>query len=367
MSKIILSGYYGFGNSGDEAILKTIIEDLRSLKSDLDIVVLSKEPSKTSQQLGVKSVNRYNIFRVIRHISDCDLFISGGGSLLQDNTSTRSLFYYLTLIRIALFFRKKVMLYANGVGPLKRDSSKRKVKSVLDRVSVITLREEDSLSTLIEIGVKPSNMLVTADPVLNHSYADKGEVDDIFDKEEIPLEAEMVGFNVREWKNISGLEDAISGAADYLYEKYGLMALFINMSPSDRNVAERVRKKMKAPSCILKDQYNPEQLIGIIGRMKFVIAMRLHTLIYASIFSLPVIGLEYDPKVKGYLNYIKQTSIYDVESVKVCHLIKKIDQIMADYEAEKQKLAKMIGAMKLQSRRNAEIAVNLLENSKSNG
>ncbi len=361
MNKVILSGYYGFGNSGDEAILKTIISDLKELQPNIEVLVLSKDPEKTERQYSVKSIDRYNVFQIIKHIKACDLLISGGGSLLQDNTSARSLFYYLSVIRIALFFNKRVMIYANGIGPIKRPLSKRRVKDVLERVDIITLREEDSYNTLKEIGVSNSNMLITADPVLNHSYADRAEVDRILGSENIPTGVEFVGLNVRAWRNIDNVEDAISIAADYIHDEYSLVPLFINMSAEDRNVAERVRRKMKRASYILQKEYTPEQLIGIIGRTKLVIAMRLHTLIYASIFGLPVIGLEYDPKVRGYLNYIKQTSICNVEKITAEELKLEIDKIMCNYESEKDKLKAMIDSMKLQSKRNADIAIELLE------
>ena len=102
MKKVLLSGYYGFDNSGDDAILKAIIKDLKENESSIDIVVLSKNPEKTREVYKVKAVDRFNLLEVYRAMKATDLFISGGGSLLQDVTSSRSLWYYLMTMEIIL-------------------------------------------------------------------------------------------------------------------------------------------------------------------------------------------------------------------------------------------------------------------------
>ena len=115
--KIVLSGYFGFDNLGDEAILYSIIQEVKKMQNT-EITVLSANPEKTSQKFGVAAVDRMSPKEVIRAIKNCDMFISGGGSLLQDVTSNRSLLYYLALLRLAKLFGKKVMIYSQGIGPV---------------------------------------------------------------------------------------------------------------------------------------------------------------------------------------------------------------------------------------------------------
>ena len=100
MSKVVLSGYYGFNNSGDETILYAMITMFRKIEPSLEITVLSNEPEKTAKQYGVEAVNRWKWGQVFRAVSGCDLFISGGGSLLQD-VSKNSPLYYLAVILLA--------------------------------------------------------------------------------------------------------------------------------------------------------------------------------------------------------------------------------------------------------------------------
>ena len=114
--KILISGYYGFDNSGDDAILKAIVKDLKENNSSIEITAFSNNPTFTEKIYDINAVNRFGIRDVFRAIKNCDLFISGGGSLLQDVTSTRSLLYYIALMKIAKLFNKPVMVYALFIG-----------------------------------------------------------------------------------------------------------------------------------------------------------------------------------------------------------------------------------------------------------
>jgi len=112
MHRIVISGYYGFNNIGDESILKAVVENLQERLRRIEITVLSQNPENTREKFGVKAVGRMKPVQIIRSIFKCDLLISGGGSLLQDVTSKRSILYYLAIMWIAILFRKKVFIYS---------------------------------------------------------------------------------------------------------------------------------------------------------------------------------------------------------------------------------------------------------------
>ena len=118
MSKrVVLSGYYGFKNFGDEEILSVLINKLQELKQM--ITVISSDPQYTKKQYKhIRSVYTFDIKNIIFLIAKSDILISGGGSLLQDTTSIKSLLYYLFIIFIALLFGKKVIIFAQGIGPI---------------------------------------------------------------------------------------------------------------------------------------------------------------------------------------------------------------------------------------------------------
>jgi len=116
MKKILVSGYYGYQNSGDDAILHSICHDIKQLNIESEITVLSNQPHVTMSEYSVNAVDRFNLKKVIKQIKNCDVLVMGGGTLIQDLTSTRSLYYYLGIIWMAKFYKKKVMLYGNGIG-----------------------------------------------------------------------------------------------------------------------------------------------------------------------------------------------------------------------------------------------------------
>ena len=144
--KVVISGYYGANNFGDEAILETIVQRLK--KYDADIIVFSTNPQKTSQIHKVNAVNSFDLFDVFINIIKSDVLISGGGSLLQDVTSLKSLFYYLFVLITAQIFGKNTLIFAQGIGPIKNKFGEILTKFVLKKCNAITVRDDKSLFLL---------------------------------------------------------------------------------------------------------------------------------------------------------------------------------------------------------------------------
>ena len=68
MNKIVISGYYGFNNIGDESILTAIISNIRENIDNIDITVLSKDPELTSKKHKVDAINRKSMLTIIKEI-----------------------------------------------------------------------------------------------------------------------------------------------------------------------------------------------------------------------------------------------------------------------------------------------------------
>ncbi len=118
MYNILISGYYGFNNIGDESILRTVIDNLREKLPDVEITVLSQDPAQTAEKYAVKAARRMNLWDIFRSVWKCDMLLSGGGSLLQDATSSRSILYYLFILRLAQLLGKRTFIYSQGIGPI---------------------------------------------------------------------------------------------------------------------------------------------------------------------------------------------------------------------------------------------------------
>ena len=129
---VVMSGYYGFSNAGDDAILEAIQQAIHEASDHICVTALSNDPELTRRQYGLEAIPRFRVWKVFSALRRCDALLSGGGSLLQDTTSTRSLLYYLTVIRCAHRLGKPVMLYANGIGPVRRPANRRRVKRVVE-------------------------------------------------------------------------------------------------------------------------------------------------------------------------------------------------------------------------------------------
>lgn len=166
MRTVVLSGYYGFDNAGDEALLAAIVGTLQKLRPDIHLMVFSANPERTQKMHGVEAISRFNIINLIKTLRRADLLLSGGGSLLQDVTSWRSILYYLGVVMLALWLKTPVMFYAQGIGPIRRTWARWLTRQVGNRVQLITLRDEDSYQELRLLGVSRPPIYVTADPVL---------------------------------------------------------------------------------------------------------------------------------------------------------------------------------------------------------
>ena len=168
--KILIAGYYGFGNLGDELILSAVISHLNGRYKAPEITVLSVDPADTIRTHQVRAISRWNLWNVFKEIWRNDFLVLGGGGLLQNKTSQRSLLYYLGLVAMARAVHCPVVLYAMGVETLEGGWARKLTWFLLSGPRVIiTVRDEASKQILSEIGVPPKRVHVTADPVFTRT------------------------------------------------------------------------------------------------------------------------------------------------------------------------------------------------------
>mgnify|MGYP000885545339 CR=1 FL=1 len=358
VKSILMSGYYGFDNSGDDAILKAIVKDLKELDKNLNITVLSNNPAKTESMYPVKAVNRFKSKEVLSAVKEASLLISGGGSLLQDITSTRSLLYYLAVMTLAKIFKKPVMVYANGIGPINKKYNRILTRLILNKVDLITLRDENSKEFLEDMRVNNKNISVTADPVFTLEPAPKEIVDQIFIKEGIPRNKHLIGISVREWKRADDLDKIIACTIEDIRNKYNANVVLIPMHyPEDLAISKRISRLVKEENCfVLENKYSVEEIMGIIKELDIIVAMRLHALIYAATQSIPMVGLVYDPKVEGILESIGMKYMNNVESLKSEELIFNIDKVWENKEQIKKDLESQTIKLKNKALENIRLA-----------
>ena len=299
---ILMSGYYGFHNAGDDAILNAIHRNLTQMDENLQVRVLIANPEEASQIYDYDMVSRFHIFGLLRAIHRCDLLISGGGSLLQDRTSTKSIMYYLTIINLAKLMGKKVMLYANGIGPVIKPANRRRVKRAVSRADLITLRDINSVDELRRMGwIARICASLPIRYLLLTVFRKTGPVScwkkKVFRQKSLLwaylLEAGIVFLILRKKWPVSAMKFTVgTTATSYL-------------SPCRRPTIPRSAARCSSGCNIrltsLPNRYATDKIMGMVGCADFVLCMRLHTLIFAARMHVPTLGLVYDPKVLYHL------------------------------------------------------------------
>lgn len=336
----VISGYYGFQNTGDDSILKTMVEDLKREKPDISITVLSKDPAVTERQCGVRAVNRFNFIKIYFLFKRTKLLISGGGSLIQDVTSDKSLAYYLGIIALAKHCGAKVMLYANGIGPVQNEKNYQRVKKVLNRVDLITLRDEESAKQLTRLGVTEPEIQVTADPAFGMEPADMGRIDQILENAGISSQAHFVAIAVRPWEKLDpDFEKSLGYIADSLKRNYQLETVFVPMQyKKDAGICRKIMEQMQNSAVMLEEWVTPREILGVIKRADLLIGMRLHTLIYAAKVGTPVVGLTYDPKVEALMRYMGQKYSVSVTHLNPVTVLRYVEEILLQHNQISQEL-----------------------------
>jgi polysaccharide pyruvyl transferase WcaK-like protein len=174
--KILIAGYYGFGNVGDEAILSAILTDLRAQRQDLEFIVISADPQGTAAEFNVRSVDWKDVEGLLGAAKESDLILLGGGGLFQDywgvpeNTALTAshwgISYYSAMGMLAVLYQKPFMIYSVGVGPVVSEEGKQLTHWTFDTASACTVRDPESRDLLISLGVPEDKVIITPDPVL---------------------------------------------------------------------------------------------------------------------------------------------------------------------------------------------------------
>lgn len=364
MKNIVICGYHGFSNSGDEALLWAMIDIIRKKSSDVHITVLSIHPHSTAKLYNVDSVYRYNLLKINKLFQKTDLFIFGGGSLIQDITSTRSLYYYLAILRLALKNKVKVMLYGNGIGPLCKKRSRVLTRKCLNKVDLITLRDDLSDKLLSEIGVNVPKILITADPAFTLHFDGLSAPHMLLRSAGIPEGAKYAVIAVRPWKHaVQDFEGTVAAFCDELCQKHGIIPLFLPMQPKeDIPFSRAVMAKMKTEGHIIEDALDIDKVFSLISCSELAVGMRLHTLIYATTLGVPVIALSYDPKVTAFMQSINQPLCLDVENCTEKELCGMLSELMENLPERRKQLSVSLDALRCKAEQNADLAVELLYN-----
>lgn len=342
--KLVISGYYGFRNSGDEAVLKSILTALEeeSHRSNVTIepIVLSGDPESTTSMYGVRSVHRMKLKEVREAIKESDGLISGGGSLLQDATGLKSIPYYLGVIKLAQWLKKPTFIYAQGIGPVNRKIFNPMIRSVFKACNYVSVRDEQSAEYLRGLGLQWNQIHVVPDPVMGLPLpeAKVEEVSSVAVNAQgasIHTKLPVIGVSVRFWESDRKELTAIAAGLKKLCSKKAVHLRFMPFHlPIDEQASRFVMEMLGdlgnkgSEVSITKDLTDPQLMLQEVSNCDVVIGMRLHSLIYAASQYVPPVGISYDPKIDQFMLRLDSETVGSTDALDGDKLAKTVANLL---------------------------------------
>ena len=339
---VAVCGAYGMKNAGDEAVLDAVCAEMRQIDPWMPVTVVSRDPADTRTSHSVTAVHSFWLPGVLRTFGKSRLYINGGGSLMQDVTSSRSLWYYLFTLWAAKKRGCRVMMYGCGVGPVRRPFNRRLAARIINRcVDAVTLREEGSLRELREMGVTLKDIAVAAEPALSLRGVEGSAADALLRRLGLEPEGRYFCLCIRRWPGIARQTAMFSAAAEYARSRYGLTPVIFAVNlEQDVDLARQIARGASVPCGVVTEALTTPEVIGFFSRMTAVMAMRLHALIFSASQSVPLVGLSYDPKVRSFLDSVHQTNYIDIEDLtRPEQLCQMLDVAMASSREDLQRAA----------------------------
>jgi polysaccharide pyruvyl transferase CsaB len=367
--KIGITGSYGGLNLGDEAILQSMLEQLRRELPGAEITVFSRDAEDTKRRHKVERaipVRKLSRAEIIPEVERLDLLLFGGGGIIYDAEAR----IYLREVQVAKEHGVPVMLFAVGAGPLKDPTVQAAVREALDGVAAITVRERAAQQCLEEAGVH-HDVVVTADPAL------------LLKPESLPRNAlkfeglegkrRVIGMSVREPGVAAPDLDPnvyhalLANAADFMVDRFDADILFVPMEHSvldSQHSHAVIAKMLRAQRArVLNGEYSSGQILALMSRFHFVVGMRLHFLIFAALRAVPFVALPYAGKVSGFLEDLKMPTppLHLVNPGRLCaHL----DESFDNRRELRATLLKSVPALQERSRQTIKIALEVLDREK---
>lgn len=358
MKKVVISGYYGFDNLGDEVILAALINNLRQLKQKVHITVLSNNPAATAQNYQVQAIERWPLANVKQALKGCELFITGGGSLLQDRTSIKTIPYYLTIMGMARRRGAKTALFACGMGPVNRWWLQKGCQKSLQKADFISVRDEESKQLLIKMGLRkeislipdPAFTLAGQKPTLNY---------DLLRQEGLRKQKPLILLAPR---------NQVGQAADPSFwvevikqikaQKEVQFLLWPLHQQEDYQLCQAIAAHSKED--LIKKPLTPQNILSCFRGVDLVIGVRYHALLLAAVAGRALLGIAYDPKVKSLLKSLNLLHDLDLSKVDAATIAWRALKCLQQKEKVEQIVKQQTKELKLEALKGFELLAKLL-------
>lgn len=361
---ILISGYYGYANPGDEAILTVLLSELRTTVPGTKITVISGAPEQTASTHDVDALLWSDPSAIGEAVKQADLVISGGGGIFHDyggfapeglfSEGNWGLGFHITAGVLAALMGKPHVIYGVGVGPLFSERGRQYVRGLCAGASSISVRDDASAALLKEIGVPAERVRLTADPAFLFQTASAERAAEILASEGLPEAALLVGVAIRNWTHEvdqSAWEAEMAAGLDLFLRRHNeAQILFVPFQElageqeDDLRAARRVQERMelRSKAFLLQGSYSPAEKAALLGRCQLVAAMRLHAIIFSASAGVPFIALTYDEKVRQVLRRLERAQLgIETGAVRAALLVAKMESALALPAAKTDHLAEL--------------------------
>ncbi|MEP0765019.1 MAG: polysaccharide pyruvyl transferase CsaB [Fimbriimonadia bacterium] len=314
--KLVIAGYFGCGNLGDDAILAGFLEGIAGLP--VRPMALSGHPERTRRTFSIGSVHRMNLAAVRESLSGAEALVFAGGSIFQDVTSIRSVYYYAKLVSLGKSLTGRVILLGQGFGPVRTWLGRRFVRGALSQVDAIAVRDEESGRLATSLGAK-CEVRLTADMAwLAKPEAGGDGSFGIGDQG-------AVGLVPRLWRNTREVAAAFGGLSRHLSNQ-GKLPLLIPFEECDEKMASQMTALGHPSPTIVKGIRAPGALMARMERLQGVVTMRYHGALFAARAGIAPLLVSYDPKVAALAGVLGLPKSVPVEGLTADRLIAAWDE-----------------------------------------
>jgi polysaccharide pyruvyl transferase CsaB len=373
--KLVLAGYFGAGNIGDEAILSA---QIASLKPYFDLLVLSLNPESTANTHKVDCIKLPSlrkpreIGQFFRAVARCDALIVGGGGFLANRLQTFSIYYWLLLMFLAKSLRKKLILFSVGCGPFRDGIHSVLIRSVLNKADIILLRDSISEYLVKQVVRVSTPTRVTGDVafLLEQEFHPDKSLTELIKNSQTPriLFVLCPRFHMRKlWKGYKykkkyhDYATSMGQLVDFVIEEMNGTPIFLPFYPGDvpfyRDILKRTRHEKRV--IFLNYTQNMNAILSLFREADIVIGARYHSIIFSIIAGTPILPIIYHHKSYAVVKHTKLPSLEigaDIEWRDINIRMAKATQNLLDIFANKQEYADLILTQK------KELAQQAMEN-----
>jgi polysaccharide pyruvyl transferase CsaB len=317
--RILISGSFGMGNLGDEAILQGMIEAFRAEEPDIQAQVVAGNVQHIRTKFQIDGIRWDSWADIMVAAQKADLLLQGGGGLFFDygeyhpekllQNGAPDLNHFGSFPLVAGMLGKRFMIFGCGVGPLQTGAGEEIVRLAFSTAQRATVRDRESLELLTRIGAPVDEVKVTADPAFMLRLEREDRSREILDACHIQPDQPFMVVALRQWNMLGPRSDWPGRLAEVIEDFAREEALEVLLLPLHKGYDNTMHDVLAArmhsvrPRIVSTD-LSPEDAIGLIGKARLLIGMRLHSIVFAVMTGTPVVGLEYAPKVGSLMRRI---------------------------------------------------------------